>query len=336
MERDSSLLVRAEPRAVKEHKALPIDKLKFDPNNVRFSHLSKERTLTQAEMYKILRTDPGIDELRDQIIEAKKVYEELVVDHDFIVKEGNRRLACLLWIKEDLEAGKLNPIYKGLFDTLRCAILSKDADPIDIEVYLAIVHVKGKKPWAAFDKASHIYYLSKVGRIPYDSIVSYVGMSKKTVKRSIDVYQATQNYGDRYRKRDPNWWRKYTYFDELYKSKDLAEWRQDDENIEKFMKWVIEKKLDDVRFVRRLKQVMDDKIAFKQFQENGIKAALLVLGEVNPSLSSRSFKVIKDAIEVFKGMRKDELNSISKNPAKIKMLNELKSQVSELLEWIKE
>ena len=76
-------------------------------------------------------------------------------------------------------------------------------------------------------------------------------MGKVTIIRYADVYEQTEKYGSLF-KDDKDWFHKFTYFDELYKRRDLKDFRKIQKNVEKFGRWVHDGKFNDVRDVRRL------------------------------------------------------------------------------------
>ena len=80
---------------------IPIEKLELDKNNVRFSHY-KKKNLAQSQIQEIIRQDGDTNVLCDQILAAGVVYEPLVIDSDYVVIEGNRRLVCLRLLLADI------------------------------------------------------------------------------------------------------------------------------------------------------------------------------------------------------------------------------------------
>jgi len=308
-----------------------LEDIKLDSYNVRFLHLPQK--LSDKEIEEILWDEKDTTELYRQILSAGGVYEEPVLNSELIVIEGNRRIVCLRKLKQEANKGGLPGISKNHFDKVKCKILPKNTPPQIIDIFLATIHVKGKKPWNAFNKAKHIFNLYDSGGFSYDDLSKKLGMGKSTVIRAVEVYGATQKYGDKY-KADKEWFRKFTYFDELYKRKDLKEFRKEDKNLERFENWVFHKKLDDVREVRQLAKILQDEDAFKEFEKNDFDAAMNLIGLKDPSINSVEFKEIKDTIDVLRNFSRKELSKTVKDDSRLKLLNSLKKEIDSLVKDI--
>ncbi len=308
---------------------IEVDKLHFDLENVRFKHIFFNKIPTEVEIYETIWKDKDTKSLYQQIIAAGGVFEPLLVTSNYVVKEGNRRLACLKKIINDAKEGKINEDYKK-FETVVCRKLPTNINQTDLSLYLAAIHVKGKKKWEPFDKASYIYGLYKEGDISYDSLAKNISMGKATVIRFVRAFEETQKYHETYSD-EADWWHKYTYFDELFKSKALKEFRVYDKNIDKFSQWVHDKKFRDVRDVRALADILNDKNAARIFEESGAKEALRVLEEIDPSIKSTTFKQVKRLYVRLKGLPPKELIDILQDSRRQSMLNDLRKEIDTIL-----
>ncbi|MBI2449583.1 hypothetical protein HYV49_04775 [Candidatus Pacearchaeota archaeon] len=313
-----------------------LDEIKLDPNNVRFSHIPKK--LTDKEIEKILWGEKDTLELYKQILSAREIYEEPVLNSELIVIEGNRRIVCLRKLKEEANKEELLDmgIPQSYFDKVRCKVLPKETLPQEIDIYLATIHVKGKKTWKAFNKAKHLFNLHELRGFSYEDISKNVGMGKATVIRQVEVYDATDKYGKNYSDKDKEWFNKFTYFDELFKRKDLKEFKKEVKNIEKFGNWVYHTKFNnDVRKVRQLARILQDKDAFKEFEKKDFNAAMEILGSKDPSINSSEFKKIKDTIDVIKNFSRKEISKTINDDSRLILLNSLKKEVDNLIKDIK-
>jgi len=327
----NSLIYDVEKIANAESVEVKLDDIKLDPYNVRFLHASKR--LSDKDIEERLWGEKDTIELYKQILSAGGVYEEPVLNSDLVVIEGNRRVVCLRRLKQEANTGELPAISKGHFDKVKCKILPKDTPQQIINIFLATIHVKGKKPWNAFNKAKHIFNLYDSGEFSYDDLSKKLGMGKSTVMRSVEVYGATQKYGEKY-KDDKEWFRKFTYFDELYKRKDLREFIKNSKNLERFENWVFHKKLDDVREVRQLAKILQDEDAMREFEKKDFNAAMIVIGSKDPSINSAEFKKIKDTIDVLRNFSRKELSMTVKDASRITLLNSLKREIDSLIKDI--
>lgn len=327
-----SILSSAEKIANARTKEVPLNDIKLDSNNVRFLHMSKRPS--DKEIEKTLWDEGDTDELYKQILSAGELYEKPVLNSELTVIEGNRRIVCLRKLKVESNSGNLPGISKGHFDKVNCIVLPKNISLQEIDLFLATIHVKGKKPWNAFNKAKHIFNLHDLRGLSFDDIAKTVGMGKATVIRAVDVYKATEKYGKKYNS-DKEWFRKFTYFDELYKRKDLKEFRKDTKNLNKFENWIFHKKLDDVREVRKLVIILQDKEAMIEFEKKDFNAAMSEIGLKDPSINSAEFKKIKDTINVIRNLPRKELSKTVNDSSRMKLLNSLKKEVDSLIKDIK-
>ena len=313
-------------------KTISLSKLKLDPDNVRFKHLPVR--MSDAEIEDYIWNEPDTRELYREILASRGLTEKPLIDANNVVKEGNRRIVCLRKLSKRAHTSELDPdITSDKFDNVQCLVLTPDVPQKAIDIYLARVHVKGKKKWATFNKSRHIYNLYKLHEMSYDEIREYLGMGKATVIRMVDVFKATENYGKKHPD-DKEWYRKFTYFDELYKKRDLKEWRKDEDNVDKFAEWVYDGKFNDVRDVRNLPEVINDKEALAKLEKEGIDRALEVVANKDPSITSGVFRNIKIATDTLRNIPRQEFIASARDGARLKMLQELKGEVDSLLKDI--
>jgi len=327
----NEIILGAEKIANAPVKEILLDEIKLDPSNVRFLHFQNK--LSEKEIEEILWKESDTLELYKQILSAGKLYEKPILNSNLTVIEGNRRIVCLRKLNKEAREGKFLKIPKNQFDKVKCIVLPSDILPKDIDILLATIHVKGKKPWNAFNKTKHIFNLYNTHGLSYDDISKTLGMSKKTIIRAVKVYKTTEEYGEKYGQ-DNEWFRKFTYFDELFKRKDLEEFRKEESNIKKFENWVYHKKIDDVREVRKLRLVIDDKDAFKDFEEKDFNEAMKTIASKDPTITSTEFKKIQSTIDVLRNFSRGELSKTLKDTSRIEMLNSLKKEITNLIKDI--
>ena len=306
---------------------ISVKKLQLDFNNARFNHMDKPE---DSEIEEIIRKDSDTTELFHQILSAGVVYEPLIVKPDYTVVEGNRRLVCLRSILKQIEDKKLPNTIKEKFQTVRCRVIPVAADSKTIDMYLASLHVKGKKPWKKFNRANHIFNLNRVHDVPYERLADELGMGKTTIKRCIDVYTTLLDYSRKFPE-DEAWFHKFTYFDYFFQRQDLKHIREERGILDEFKNWVHDKKFKDVRDIYRLADVISDKDALNVLRKTTFDAALKTLEEKDPSNSNPAFKRVKDAIESLDEIRKEDPSEIIKNPGKMKLLLDLESEIKTLM-----
>ena len=311
--------------------SINIDQLYLDKNNIRLRHKKKpDKDLTQDETSRGLQEIGNVSELVKEIIEAGIVYEAIVVNSENVVIEGNRRLLALRCICNEINEGKHSNLDLKKFSFAQCRVIPKGVPQNEIDLYLTSIHVRAKKPWRLFNRASHIHTLSKKWHYSYNKISAHVGMSKETVQRSMTCYGLIIEYSRLYPK-DIHWSTKYSYYEELFKKVSLTEFRANKNNIIKFHKWVYEDRFNDALSVRQLPKIMDDSDAFRQFEKSGMVQALMVLSKEDPSINNKDFKRVKQTISSLKGLSRTELSEIRNSSSKMRYLYTLKNEIELLM-----
>ncbi len=308
-----------------------LSKLKLDLSNVRFQHLPKK--LDDKEMDKLIWEEKSTRELYDQIKSAGGLYEEPIIDSDYIVLEGNRRVVCLRRLQSEAHAEKLPNLGKNVFDIIKCRVIPKHITDLDKHLLLATIHVKGKKDWPAFNKAKQIYDLYNSYKIPYDSLVKYLGMGKATIIRMVNSYEQTYKYGRTY-PNETNWYQNYSYFEELFKRIDLREFTKLQRNIDRFAEWVHKGKFKDSTDVRALGQILADGDATKAFETYGFAKAFAIIQDKNPTLKSKEFKQIQKTIKLISSFSRKELVKTINDPHRKAMIRKLKEELDALVKDI--
>lgn len=309
--------------------SVPIDKLELDPENIRLYHREEEIQTKKANIEELIWADSDTKRLYTQILSLKGVFEPLIIDSNNVVKEGNRRLVCLRRLKKAAHNGELGNIAKDTFDNVKCKILPLNTSPSEVALFLAAEHIKSKLPWPIFNRGKHIYELYHTFGFTYENISKSIRMSKPTVVRMANAYEYTEVYGRRHA--DSQWWRKYTYFDELLKRKDLKDYAKDPSFVLRFGDWVYSSKFKDVRDVRQLKKILDNEKAFKIFQEKSFSDAMSFLMLEDPSISSPFFKKAMEFGNSCLNIPRAEFISIVDSPAKEKMLKQVHAEIEKLL-----
>lgn len=308
---------------------VPLEKLKLDVSNVRFFHIPEQDKETEDDVEKLIREDPKTYELYDQILAAGTIFEPLVIDSNYRVIEGNRRLVCLRLLDRAAKEGKLEGVPSNKFSKVKCKILSEDVNKKTVDIFLANIHVRSKLPWRRFNRSKQIYRLATIHRMTYDEISETTGMSRPMIARDIKVYKQVQKYAAVYPD-DKEWVRKFTYFEEVYKRKDLKEDVEKEGFLDRFSKWVHDGKFRDVRDVRKLKAILDNPEAEEEFEKHDMYAAETVLESQNPGMTDKNFKHIADIINFIK-FSKENLEDIASNPAKMKLIVTLEAEAKNLL-----
>lgn len=319
-----------------------LSQLRLDPMNVRFKHLEKE--LAEAGIERHIWEEEDAKTLHKQIKIAGGLMEPPVVlqtsEGQYVVKEGNRRVVCLRRLSKEAHEGRLAKegyqYSKDHFDEVQCIVLPQNLTQKDVDSLIGTRHVSGPKEWATLNRAWYIYEMYNRDNMDYDEIRQVLGFGKGTVIRMVKAFEKTMDYGKKHPE-DKAWFRKFTYFDELFKKPQLREWiDQDPGNAEKFIEWVASGKFDDVRDVRILPDVMKDQDAVKVFKSDHgtISKARDILSQKDPSVSSETFATIKKTIETLQSIPRSEFIQTTRDSSRLRLLKELRREVDSLLQDI--
>jgi len=312
---------------------IPLDKLKLDPLNIRFRHIL--RRLNDEEMIEWIWKEAETKKLYQQIKFSQGLQEQPIVDSDFVVKEGNMRVVCLLKLRGEIQSGEISSIPIEKIDPVRCIVLPKKIEETEIAILLTRVHVARKTPWRALNQASQVYDLHTKHGYSFDKIADSCGMGKISAMRMVDAYERTLEYHDK-NPDDQLWVSRFSYFYELLKRKQLKDWVTDPENVEKFMQWISKGQIEKGMEVRDLPDIIAVPTAYKTLLNGGsIREALKIVANENPAVTSKSFKTIEKAIEELRTFPRNELIDTIKNPAKMQMLEKLHSELEAIIADIK-
>ncbi len=226
-----------------DSRMVAIKDLRLDPDNVRFRHITK--TMSEAEMEEWLFNEEDVRVLVKQIQRDRRIQQPIYVIEDkqgkYIVKEGNRRTVALRKIQRNLIKGELKGFEKDHFDLVPVHVLQGTKH--EINIFLGQIHVSGPKEWNAVNKASLIYNLMEEFGDTLESVAEELGMTKGRVENYYKAFKATELYGKRY-PNDVNSVIKFSYFAELYQSKVLRNWlNEDSTRIDYFLDLVANNKL---------------------------------------------------------------------------------------------
>jgi hypothetical protein len=213
-------------------------------------------------------------------------------------------------------------------------MIPEDTPEIQKKLYLAAVHVKGKLPWSAFNKAKQINDLNSEFGMSFDILAKYLGMGKVTIIRMAKAYEQTDKYSHQYTD-DKEWYRKYGYFDELFRKRDLRDFSKYQKNVDIFATWVHDKKFNETSDIRMLSKILSDEDAKRRFELYGFADALKLVEERNPIIKSKEFKQIAKTINTIRLFPRKELVKTVGDPYRLRLLQKLKDELDALLQDIK-
>jgi len=198
---------------------LSLGSLLLDPNNYRlqdnesFANIESERYhLPKVQAGTLSRLqEEGLKVLRDSIFSNGYLDIERIIvvpyQHEAgkcIVLEGNRRVAALIQLQKEEDAGVNIPQHVvDVFDGVPCFVLS-DVDETGIfqKTLMGVRHVGGIREWGGFQRAKLIADLIDDHDVEYGDVAMRLGISANETLRRYRAYKALDqminddNFGD--------------------------------------------------------------------------------------------------------------------------------------------
>jgi hypothetical protein len=302
----------------------PAEKLRLDPENVRFRHIKK--VLPDRDMEKLIWDEPDTKMLLKAIIASGGLSSRPIITPDGVVKEGNRRTVCIRKIRELISKGELDHLSEETFKAVECEMLPADISQKEVDIYLARVHVSGVKEWDALNQAEHIWRMHQDRGMTFDEIRDLLGISKGKIVQKLRAFEWTVDFMKA--RPDKADIKKFSFFEELYKRPALRKWVDNDPTaLPKFFNWVAAEKFNitGARDARILPEILENKDALRALDgpRGDMRQALALLQEGRPELSSPTFEAVSAAIKALKSIGREEYRSIPEKPPQVKMLKEL-------------
>ena len=183
-------------------------KLLFFPENPRvYSVLnSSDEKPSQEIIEKIMCKSDHVKQLKESIKSNGGLIDPIIVrDGDFVVLEGNSRLAAyrLLNRQDPIKWSKVSVI-----------LLPHDIPETAVFALLGQYHIIGRKDWDPYEQAGYLYRTLKETNKSQELLASELGITSSYIKKLIDVYQYMIDNNDNH----PNKW---SYYEELLKSRGI-------------------------------------------------------------------------------------------------------------------
>ncbi len=305
---------------------IPIEKLHYDIHNIRLIHMG----LSEEEQARREIWNQGDMEFLYNDIRDRGLQEELIVDNENIVVEGNRRLAVCKRLYQEQKKGQIKSPYK--FHLIPCTKFSPSTPLLDIEVYLASIHVAGKKEWPDFNQTRLLYKLREERNLSIDTLADVTRRSKATILKKFEAYELTLKYHEIFPK-DDLWSEKYPHFIEFLRA-DFEEFSENEKNVKRFMSWLESGKITNSLDIRYLKSVVDSPRALRALEKNNITEAIKIAMEYDPTIKSPTFKKIVTITKVLNNFPTKEFAKTIEEDARLKLLRELRNSVNRLITQI--
>lgn len=222
--------------------------LRFYPENPRvYSALNSDGTTpSQEDIEEHMKKQDHVRELRDDIEANGGLMEPIYVrDGDFVVLEGNSRLAAYRMLAEK------NAVQ---WCKIKCYLLPENISDDLVFKLIGQFHIKGKKPWDAYEQASYLYRRFKETKTPVDIIAAELNIKPADAKKMIEAVELMKSH------EEPDN-HKYSYYFEYVKDSSIRKYRQTDPNIDETIITSIQKgeikRAEDVRLLGQVAKVGD-------------------------------------------------------------------------------
>ncbi|MEY3787694.1 hypothetical protein BCS42_01125 [Crenothrix sp. D3] len=272
-------------------KKVSLKNIFLDPNNFRLHGHGKykyvdtkdyKNVMVQKRTYNMIlegERREGIKDLIDSfksngILKIDNILVRPLPDGNFLVIEGNRRIATLKALIEDNEQGyDVGNVDPEFFINKRIDVVEYEMDSDDSEAYLLLMglrHVTKVKDWGDFEQSELVHDLNTKFELSFSEISNRLGITVAQVKRRVNTFVAMQLY-----KRDPQYTDQFSskmapMFYELMgtpQMRDWLDWSEEDKafrntsNLNRFFDWIsktdekeepIVKNRDDIRTLRKI------------------------------------------------------------------------------------
>jgi hypothetical protein len=195
-----------------EIRVIDIQHLYLDPNNFRLIHETEQVNVPNEKIkdkdainrtYRMILGDKnqGIQDLVDSFktngyLPVDQIQVRPISDDDFVVVEGNRRIAALKYLKNeyDQKSVDLGKLDKNILTQIP-VVLYKDTDDAHYMTLMALKHISGNRKWGEWNRAKFLETLANAN-IPEDEICKRIGISKSDLRRNIRALGLANQYQD--------------------------------------------------------------------------------------------------------------------------------------------
>jgi hypothetical protein len=300
-----------------EYRDMPLDDVRLDGTNPRIQHAVREKStkgvMSQDDLRKLILDQPGVSELFKSIRDNGGLLEPIFVRPDGRIIEGNCRAASYMRLHstnpDDPRWQQIPAVFVPQISDRHVAILQGQ------------YHVAGKNKWLAYEKAGHLHHMHTKLGMDEKSISQALGMHERDVTRDLKAYE-TMSQKLLPKVTSGNGLDKWSFVQELYKRKDLQEYRSKPANVDEFVSLVVNKKLKHGADVRKLGKILKHPNAVKSLKSQGVESAMSIVGKADPTADSSTFRKLKEATSLLQGLKSKELERLHEDKPRL-ILQEL-------------
>lgn len=196
---------------------LKMGQLFLDPNNYRFQSSDdfkqvKPERITEPTVQaraEVRLRDESLRELKASInangfIPVERLVVQPIGDDEYLVLEGNRRLAALRWLSQENAGGaEVNPDVLSAMEAIPVVVVEDEGD--DGALYTALMgvrHVSGIKEWKGYERALLVVELIDRHGLEPGEVANRLGLSRVEVNRryramkALEQMSESEDYGE--------------------------------------------------------------------------------------------------------------------------------------------
>lgn len=193
--------------------------LKFYPENPRvYSILNIDGAEpSQDEIEEYMCAQDHVKQLKESIKSNGGLIDPVIVrDGDFVVLEGNSRLAAYRILNHE------DPVQWG---KIKCKILPADINESAIFALLGQYHIIGRKDWDPYEQANYLYRRLQQTKLPIDYMADELGISRQKANNMVKVIEFMISHDDLNK-------RHWSHYEEYLKNAGIKKYRETDPDID--------------------------------------------------------------------------------------------------------
>lgn len=285
--------------------SVSINNLYLDPNNPRFldfdeelGSVSDDRISEQGVQIRALEKLSRFDlrQLKDSIAEVGFLSMDRIVvrsigDGNYVIVEGNRRLAAIKSLLEDYAGGRELPDeYINQLQEFEVCVLDTQPEFVarDQLLLAGLRHISGVRSWGPYQRAIALRSLTEQMNGDISAAGKALGIGRTNARRLVQALRALENLREDEEFGDFAKPSMFSYFAEIMKSPILRDnflgWNRDTEefanteNLQLFYSWIFssdgqEPKIARGTEIRDLAKIASDEDALEEFRNKDISLA---------------------------------------------------------------
>ena len=328
------------------HERVSPHDVRLDPDNRRVQHVVQrlgpngDAASIEAKIEEHLLADNDVRKLIRQIRANGGLVESVIITHDGLVIEGNCRTVSYRKLSKDDSDVR--------WQEMPVRRLPEGITRKQIDVLLGSLHVAGKNPWSAFERAAYIYHMAHDESYSVEFLADHLRMTRSSLTDQMRAYEQFEEYLVNEGATDKDATQKWSYFDEFAKrfkkprgrgrpvasaGQEAVWWKGPDDLPDRFRSWVTdETKLPEGRAVRDLSKWVEEPTVLATFEQEGFDDAKDEYERLHPEETSVFFKDVRRMILSLQNAPRRDVNALkAKDTERVALVEDLRDELQALL-----